>query len=79
MSIVLEYSIATLLFASSIYILNRILKREEKRPKRKRYQKYPTYTHTIITLNRQGYSTRQISRMTGIPKSTVHKYIKNNA
>ena len=70
---VLIVSLSGLVIAGGMYI-----EWQERRRYRKemKYLKWRDAVSEIIRYRKEGLSVRQISKLTGIPKSTIHEYIK---
>tara|TARA_R100001460_G_scaffold27804_1_gene55769 strand:+ start:159 stop:431 length:273 start_codon:yes stop_codon:yes gene_type:complete len=83
MSYLLEFNLSLVMFLSSVYILVRLI----DRPKKKRsygrggaatgiYKWKRSVRSRVYELHKSGHSTRQITKLTSIPKSTVHQIIQ---
>ena len=70
---VLIVSISGLIIAGGMYV-----EWQDRRKYRKemKYLKWRGAVSEIIRYRKEGLSVRQISKLTGIPKSTIHEYIK---
>lgn len=80
MSSLVEFSLAIFLLSSSFYILYRLDDRSRKKnasynDKTGVYKWSPKARRRVYDLHAGGYSVRQITKVTSIPKSTVHEII----
>lgn len=83
MSRLLEFNLSLALFMSSVYILYRMTERYSKKKRHTNgggvtgaYKWKTSVRRRVYDLHSSGYSTRQITSMTSIPKSTVHQIIQ---